>query len=89
MQTPNKQTAYCVQRKVGNLVFHFFRKDNGYGECVVSKNLRKDYAYDNQGNETIVNDLDYQEIVKELKEQGMVEKGENKSNSSTKSDTVK
>lgn len=74
MQTPNKQNAYCVQRKVGNLVFYFFRKENGFGECVISKNLRKDYAYDNQGNETVVNDLDYQEIVKALKDQGMIEK---------------
>lgn len=83
MQTPNEQKAYVTSRKVDNMTFYFHRKEESKkGECVISKNLRKDYHYDNKGNELVVQEHDWQSIVRELEKQGMVKKPE-KANSNS------
>lgn len=90
LQSSSKQKSHAVRREFGGLNFFFFRNpETGYGECTVSKNLARDYHYDNAGNETLVQEVGHDEIVNHFKKnEGCKDVTPTKKNKGTTEDSV-
>lgn len=75
LQSKNEQVGYVTRRDFAGLNFFFFRNPTSKkGECVISKNLSKDYHTNANGKEVEVQSVGHDDIVAHFKKEGFVEK---------------
>lgn len=71
VRSPQEQPTHNIVRKFREHPFIFFRNPyNKRGELIVSKDLRKDYHYDQHGQEHLVQDFGHDEIIEFFRKSG-------------------